>query len=366
MTFNEVKLAEEFYHELRGDPPTDEEIVSDGDVAWVNYYKKMPVTFGFEIEQLDRDVCDGLRLSYDWHYDGSGPYETALPPSTYPGRMLKSFIDRCRQTPGCAWVWKSEIQHPYQHDRWAGCGSHIHFRPRQDVESINAQWLEAWTTAYNTLVETVPLVLPMFCWGRARNNVFTFRQEALMWANIVKRRFTTRTMSTFMQPSYTGHPYDAVAMNKKTQEKPLTLELRLNETHPAIAYELAIILNRIIRKCFDRGFVSPKLSDRNHVLDEIERHTSDSINRSENLYRHLRQVESISFSREIPLLDRGYPDYVELFKDILRNYGHPYPPMARVCNLFLNEGEPWRNTDAVWHTFVPYGEFQWDQDIPSR
>jgi len=70
--------------------------------------------------------------------------------------------------------------------------------------------------------------------------------------------------------------------------------------------------------------------------------------------------------REIPLLDRGYPNYLELFKDILRHYGHPYPPMARVCRLFLHEGEPWRNPNAVWNIFVPYGEFSWEQDIPSR
>jgi len=41
--------------------------------------------------------------------------------------------------------------------------------------------------------------------------------------------------------------------------------------------------------------------------------------------------------------------------------------MARVCRLFLHEGEPWRNPRALWNTFVPYGEFRWDQaEIPSR
>lgn len=368
MTINEVEVASEFYGELRGDPPSEEEIVSDRDFEWIKYYKLMPVTFGFEIEQLDRDVCDQLRLSYEWHYDGSGPYETALPPSTYPGRMLKGFVDRCRLTPGCAWTWKSEISHPREPGRLAGCGSHIHFRPRQDVEYISAQWLEAWTTAFNTLVETVPLVLPMFAWGRERDGVFTFRREALFWANIVKRRMSSASMSRFLDPSYTGHPYEAVAMNKKIQAKPLTIELRLNETHPSIAYELAILLNRVIRKCYERGFVSPKMVDGLHVIEEIERNTLQSIERRENLYTALERVENIRFHprREIPLLDREYPNYLELFKDILRNYGHPYPPMGRVCRLFLSEGEPWRNPNAVWNTFVPYGEFRWEQDIPSR
>lgn len=368
MTFSEVEVASEFYGELRGDPPSEEEIVSDRDVGWIKYYKPMPVSFGFEIEQLDTDVCSTLRFSYDWHYDGSGPYETALPPSVYPGRMLKGFIDRCRTTPDCTWKWKSEIDHPRAPSRRAGCGSHIHFRPRQEIEYISAQWVAAWTTAFNTLVEVVPLVLPMFCYGRERDAVFTFRREALYWAHIVRRRVSEATTMRFLDPGYSGHPYDAVAWNKSRETKPLTIELRLNETHPSIAYELAILLNRIIRKCFERGFVSPKMTDRVHMIEEIERHTARSIERQENLYTILEMVEDIRFmrGREIPLLDQGYPNYIALFKDILRNYGHPYPPMGRVCRLFLHEGEPWRNPSALWNTFVPYGEFKWDQEIPSR
>ncbi|GAH70056.1 unnamed protein product, partial [marine sediment metagenome] len=149
MTFSEVEVASEFYNELRGDPPSEEEIVSDRDFGWIKYYKLMPVTFGFEIEQLDTDVCSQLRFAYPWHYDGSGPYETALPPSTYPGRKLKGFVDTCRNTPGCTWTWKSEISHPHARGRKAGCGSHIHFRPRKDVDYISAQWVEAWTSAFN-------------------------------------------------------------------------------------------------------------------------------------------------------------------------------------------------------------------------
>ena len=369
MTISEVEVASEFYGELRGDPPSEEEIVSDKDSGWIAYYKPMPVSFGFEIEQLDTDVCHQLRFAYPWHYDGSGPYETALPPSIYPGRRLKGFIDMCRATPNCEWTWKSEISHPQAPARMAGCGSHIHFRPRQDVEYISAQWVAAWTSAYNTLVETVPLVLPMFCWGRERDNVFTFRREALYWAKIVRRRVSPATTRRFLSPTYSGHPYDAVAWNKKVEEKPLTIELRLNETHPAIAYELAILLNRIIRKCFERGFVSPKMADRVHVIEEIERHAERSIERQENLYTILEMIQNINFlpGREIPTLARGYRNYLELFKDILRNYGHPYPPMGRICRLFLHEGEPWRNPHAVWRTFVPYGEFRWDQaEIPSR
>lgn len=372
MTVNVVReQAKAYYDEFRGEPPSAEETVSDEDYGFVQYYKPMPVTFGFEIEQLDENICYQLRISYDWHRDGSGPYETALPPITYPGRKLKEFIDVCKRTPGCTWTWTSEIPHPYERGRLAGCGSHIHFRPRDDIESIRLNWLEAWTTAYNTLVECVPLILPMFAWGR--ENVFTFRREALMWAHFVTRRLTPVSMQRFLDPRYTGHPYDAVALNRKAAGggpplKPLTLELRLNETHPAMAYEVAIILNRIIRKCFERGFNSPKLFGRRDTIGRIEGATSGSIYDETSLYTSLGNVDRVRFirGREIPLLKTEYGDYLELFDDILINYGHPYPPMARVCRLFLHRGVPSKNPQAVWNTFTPFGEFRWDEEIPSR
>lgn len=367
MTVSLVRETEAYYDEFRGEPPYAEEIVSDEDYGYVQYYKPIPVSMGFEIEQLDANICYQLTITYQWHRDGSGPYETALPPIIYPGRKLKEFIDVCKRTPNCTWEWTSEIPHPLVRERMAGCGSHIHFRPRDDLEYIRAKWLEAWATAYNTLVECVPLVLPMFAWGRGRT--FTFRHEALMWADIATRRVTPATIRRFLDPNYTGHPYDDVALNRKTMEKPLTLELRLAETHPGIAYELAILLNRIIRKCFERRFNSPKMSDRMETMSKIERAVNRSIFANINLYTALETVEPIKFirGREIPLLQREYKNYLELFDDILINYGHAYPPMGRVCRLFLHRGEPFKNPNAVWNTFVPFGQFRWDQEeIPSK
>ena len=365
MTASIAAEAKSYFGEFRGDPPCQEEIVSDEDYGYVQFYKPMPVTFGFEIEQLERDICYQLRLSYPWHHDGSGPYETALPPSTYPGRKLRLFVDTCKRTPNCTWTWTNEIEHPRARGRMAGCGSHIHFRPRDDLEYIRAQWLEAWTTAFNTMTECVPLILPMFAWGR--ENVFTFRREALTWAGFKTRRLSPASMRGFLEPSYIGPPYDSVALNRKYVEKPLTLELRLAETHPGMAYEVAIILNRIIRKCFEKGFISPKMRNRVDTIRRIERETGRSILGPYNLYRQLEEVRDIQFvrRREIPLLKTRYSNYMELFDDILINYGHPYPPMARVCRLFLNRGEPWKNATAVWNTFKPLGEFRWDEDIPS-
>lgn len=365
MTYSVVEEASSYYSELRGEAPWSEEVASDSDMEFVQVYRKMPVSFGFEVEQDDEDICRLLRITYEWHFDGSGPLETAFEPAIYPGRAIKEFIGKCRSERGCEWTWSSENR------EGRGCGSHIHLRPREDVDYISAQYVEAWTTAYNTLAEVVPLVLPMFCYGSARAGAFTFRREAMTWARLdsCTRRMDRARMADFLQPSYVGHPYEAVALNRKHPAKPLTLELRLAETHPSVAYELAIILNRVIRKCFERGFRSPKLLDRVDKIREIEHAASLSISRSQNLYIHLSYVRDLAFEpdRAIPGLQARYGNYLDCFRDILVNYGHPYPPMARICRLFLAGGEPWKNPTALWNVFhAPFGEFRWEQDIPAK
>lgn len=398
MTLNrfEIDEAAAFYHEFEGEGPTHEEITHIDDYDYVQVYRKMPVTFGFEIEQKTADIPGNLRIAYPFHHDLSGPCETALPPSTYPGRALRAFVEACAAE-SRTWDWKSQFQwrSSYRGPIMAGCGSHIHFRPRfEDVDMIREQEpVIPWTCAYNTLVESQVFLLPMFCWGV--DGVFRLRNEALQWADFTRRRLSEASVKRqYLNDRYAGHPYEQVSFNRKPYDpdhpeahcegrvigepplttpsrKPLTLELRLNETHPAISYELGILLNRIIRNCFDRGFISPKLKQRTRgrVFAEIEERTKRSINMKTNFYDELHMVQDIEFQRgrEIPLLQTKYDTYLALFDDILKKYGHSYPPMARVCRLFLNRGEPWKNPNAVWKTFYPLKEFKWDEeDVPSQ
>ncbi|MBA7663266.1 hypothetical protein ES703_71305 [subsurface metagenome] len=393
----DIEEAAAFYHEFEGEGPSHEEITDIDDYDYVQVYRKMPVTFGFEIEQKTADIPGNLRIAYPFHHDLSGPCETALPPSTYPGRALRAFVEECAAE-NRTWDWKSQFQwrSPHRGQIMAGCGSHIHFRPRfEDVDMVRERDpMIPWSCAYNTLVESVVFLLPMFCWGA--DGVFRFRDSALdIWAKFTGRRLSPEYIRRkFLNDWYDGHPYDQVAFNRKPYDtrhppkhcagrvhgeppitepsrKPLTLELRLNETHPAISYELGILLNRIIRKCFDRGFISPKLNRRTraNTFDEIEGRTKRSVNMQNNLYDELHMVQDIEFQRgrEIPLLQTKYDTYLDLFDDILKKYGHSYPPMARVCRLFLARGEPWKNPNAIWKTFYPLKEFKWDEeDIPSQ
>lgn len=107
----------------------------DEEVIWIEkeQWTTIPMTSGIEIEQLDDDICHRLLEKYEWHYDGSGPLETALEPSTAPLSKIKEFIDFVIDN-NCEWDWKGFY--------WVGtyrcgdsyceygCGSHIHLRPR--------------------------------------------------------------------------------------------------------------------------------------------------------------------------------------------------------------------------------------------
>lgn len=362
MTYRmDFKLEEvkAYFSEFEGEDLWEEELATDEPI-YVKYYKPMPVTFGFEIEQNDRDICLELRGLYEWHYDGSGPLETAIGPATYPGRLVRSFIDNVKRY-GCVWQWKHELP-PVSRRPYAGCGSHIHFRPRDTIPYIYAQWVEAWTVAWNTMVEVVPFILPIFAWGD-RTKLY-FRSSAPRWATFVTHRLSPASVRVFLDPNYVGHPYGGIAWNRKTRDKPLTLEIRFNETHLSIAYYASIIINRIIRKCYERAFNSPKLLTgiRTRILNAIEDAYKDACRWKANLYETLADIGPIEFEpgREIPLLRRRYEKYFDLFDDIIRKYTPSYPPMARVGRLFLRRGYPAANYRSVWNVFEPFGQFKWD------
>lgn len=319
------------------------------DWYYVKYYRKMPVSCGFEIEQWSGNITRRVRTIYDWHIDGSGPLETTLGPALYPGREIHSFL---RNIGADRWKWTGELP-PEAENR--GCGSHIHFRVR---EELAVDVLQAWTCLYNTMIEVFPILLPLV-------SAFTMkplRREAGEWAKAVTLRYTPVRMARFLRYDFDGREYHYVTPNKHAA-KPLTLEMRLNEAHPSLAYCTAILINRIARKCFDRRFQSPKLADRRRVLTDWMQHVYQKCAYLdwETAYEYLEQNRDIRFTRPIPLLDREYPNMLAVFQDILRKYIPRYPPLARVGRLAMNKGDPAHNPNSIWNIWVPYGQFAWEE-----
>jgi len=232
---------------------------------------------------------------------------------------------------------------------------------------------EVWATAHNTLIEIYPWILPLFCAGAP--DVFRFRVSISRWAEFVHKRYGPSGMREKLSQGYVDHPYHAVALNRKTRDKPLTLEIRLNEAHPCIAYMAICIMNRIIRKCYERGYLSPKLAlmegDRARLYrDYIKEAVMTSATRNRDLYdtleeyvqRWVQDYGPIPFEREIPRLKKHYDSYFELFRDIMRHYMFFTNPIEyRVWMLFSHKGNPRKNWRRVWYLFhAPKGEFYWE------
>jgi hypothetical protein len=238
---------------------------------------------------------------------------------------------------------------------------------------------DVWATAHNTLIEIYPFILPLFCAGAP--NVFRFRVSAVDWASLNYRRYSPSEMREYYLNSYyRGHPFEAVAMNRKGYDKPLTFELRLNEAHPASAYLIIVICNRIIRRCYERGYLSPKivasLGERDELYTSLRDAVRASARENRDLYEELEKaVESwvrkygpIRFEPEIPRLKKQYDSYFKIFKDILYQYTHWMNPFEyRMYQLYANKGNPRKNWKEMWFVMLtPKGEFSWrDPYIPN-
>ena len=358
-----------------------DEVPSD-DLVYATGYRKTVTTFGFEVEQPSELICYGLRSGsgYHWHFDGSGPLETTFGGGAFPASEVKKFYDAVNRT--CPWDWVNEyygMTTISREAKWRGCGSHIHFRVREGELRGHTEIVEAWTTAYNTLIECVPLLAPMFAWGTKGKN-FAFRRTIGEWSGIETTRLSPISVYTkFLSNTERNfRSYKNVTFNPSSEDgKPLTLEVRSAETHVGFAYVVALLLNRFIRDCMERPTGSPKLRDRTRVLEQIERAITKSSYVNEdgypyygnNLYEEMQnEIGEISFlpGRGIPRMEETYPDWDSFFNDIFTRHTAKYPPMNRVMKFYKHRGIPCENSRSIWDLFKPKGGFHWEQDIKAK
>ncbi len=329
--------------------------------------RKTYVSYGMEIEQPPDLIPGPVRRKFDWHRDGSGPLETSLSPTSFPMRQLYSFLKKVRPD---IWVWKTQYQgSPVgipPRRRCKGCGSHIHFRVREDEIPPNLTVEEAWTIVYNTIVELVPILAPFFSW----NHLLPFRASVWGWAHPNIRRYSPLAVRTFLDPEYYGRRYDYVTWNRKPpdergRQKPLTIEVRLNEAHPSIVSAGAMVLQGIIRNCVERGW-SVKLENRTRILNEqlLERfyESSQSFLSGDNIWQIMEQTDRLVFIREIPKLKHSYRNAKECFIDIVKTYRSHFrwTYRERVASLLQKGYNPADNPNAVWYVDAPIDEFSWE------
>lgn len=386
---NRKEKADRIFNELNGEPVAPEETAGRTiDREYVpQEYKKVPVTFGFEIEQKKRDVGVGFsgeeRYGYEWERDLSGPWECQMPGGAqgsmkYPGREVHGFIEEVKRL-NSEWKWRGEFN-------GNGCGCHMHLGVRTNVEfpyNMTLKPYESWAVAYNTLVATVPFLKPIFAWGE-RTGPWAHRSSVNRWASDSKVRKSVSTCRSRAQNPYNFNNNKNQTVSFHPAErgvKPLTIEMRLNEGHVSTTYFGGIILNRVIRSCIERGYVSPKIKeatistetvDRKEFLDRLSNVSKTSKHdisrdRTPNLYSHYnRYISDITFEegREIPGCQESYSGstaYTDLFQDIIRNYTPTFPPLARQGVFFshLNNPRKGENGMKFWDIFAELGEFTW-------
>jgi len=318
------------------------------------------MTVGMEVEQEPGEVEGCLNVGalkrYKWDYDASGPLETALPPKiTYVFELRKFVeeIEKCHEESGRWFHWTNEYE-------GIGCGSHLHFRPREDIEPIKRNWVDAWRVAYDTIFTVSLIILPALCFGH------TCRRELWRWAPFETEDFpptSTETVSYHLRDEYQGHPYSWLAWNRHYRQKPLTLELRAFEGHPGQALLAISILQKAVKVAIHNNF-TPVLFERD--LYETLWTWFDSLEdagRRIDVFETLTSIDRPRFleGHQLPYIRRGeYENMLELFREVIFNYTTRTLPYMRVASLLALGGNIKYNYPNYWQIFTE-DRFCWQE-----
>lgn len=346
---------------------------------------RIPMTHGMEIEQFDlpNEISQDPEGKYwgTWEHDPSGPREIEIGPGKHVKRLIGDFNETARQYGRLPWVWASS-------NGSSGAGSHVHF----NVDNVDDEetTIKAWTIAYNTIVDLLPVLSPFFChnWEegfRDGTDYDSSQTNVEHWASPVTARYDTDSMRQYYQrPDSFSRAYDAITANPSDHTgKPLTLELRLSDSHPVFALTGSYYLRKTVKRCFDRDW-SVKIDRQASQGINIVREMYDRIYHipdGSNLINELQRPLRIEFEdgREVPNLDSTYACPYDLLEDILieitPRWGEDRAD-RRASNLVRYAGDlvrsrrsdpfvenvsripcPSRNERAIWH--MDTEQFSW-------
>ena len=335
---------------------------------------KSPFTHGMEIEQFPDMLPSEVRtytmsnahgVTDGWHPDPSGPRETSIGPF----KNVKSILDRFfadTVDQDITWAWHAA------NDNGAGAGSHVHLCMTPDLFDDE---IAAWTIAYNTVVELTPFLAPYFChdWEqgfRSGGDYLNGRESQIEhWATPTLARASPATIRDHVErPHGFSRTFDSVTFNPAQGEKPVTIELRLNDAHPAMALNGLALLRRDAGRAIEGGW-SPKLEDHDRTLRAVY----------DKIYSRAHEVGLLAAMQEpieggIRFMEgRGIPGVEQL------EFETPFDVLRAIQvkkewqrgewrhrgALLVAEGEdansPARpeNVDSLWNIDAPVGEFEW-------
>ncbi|QBI90049.1 uncharacterized protein ChaoS9_220 [Halobacterium phage ChaoS9] len=333
---------------------------------------RSPFTHGMEVEQfpgpLHSDVrsytMNNDRGSLDgWHRDASGPRETSIGAYKNCKTILNRFYADTRDE-GITWDWHAA------HDG-AGAGSHVHLCVAGDVFEDE---ITAWTISYNTVVELFPFLAPYFChdWENGFREGTTYRGSELNvehWAEGQTTRLSQDSVrDRVANPRSYRREYSSVTFNPaQTSGKPLTIELRANDAHPAMALNGLLTLRRLTGCAIEAGW-SPKLENHRQTLqycyDRIY-HRATDVGLITAMKQQIPGGITFQEGRGIPGVEqREFDTMWEVLRAI--QIAYPQTPNTWRCRAYnlvragRDEFSPANNVDALWNIDAEQGEFRWD------
>ncbi|UTF55960.1 hypothetical protein [Natronosalvus rutilus] len=331
-----------------------------------------PFTHGMEIEQFP-GACPREVRNYtmnndrgeltDWHNDMSGPRETSIGAYKNCKTILNRFYADTRDE-DITWDWHASHE-------GAGAGSHVHLCVAGDVFDDP---ITAWTISYNTVAEVFPFLAPFFChnWeegfrdGSQRGYGSSLNVEH--WAEGQLTRYSQDSIESHVnRPRSFNRSYNSVTFNPAAGNKPVTIELRANDAHPAMALNGLLLIRRLTGRAIEGGW-SPKLENHRATLEACY----------ETIYRRAADVGLLTAMKEqIPggitfQEDRGLPGIdkreFDTMWEVLRAIMVAFPQTPgtwrKRSHILVRSGRdeygPQNNPDALWNFDAPRGEFEWD------
>jgi hypothetical protein len=324
-------------------------------------------SYGLEIEQGGDNITRSYRRTnrWSWHRDGSGPMETNIGPYKLPKFLLNEFYRGTREE-GHTWSWTAASDTTGSAN---GHGSHIHFHLEAPADASREDKVEAWTISYNTIVELTPVFAPFWChdWENGFRHGTTYPHRSGLnvrqWAAPQTTRLSQSSVEREVIRERASRNYDAVTLNGG-HDKPITIELRLNDAFPAMAIAGISILKKIVVAAVERGW-SPKRSDDSIGLSEMYGAIYDDA-ADRGLLAAMRRTREIEYQdgRGIPRVGDGSFDSMwDLLEQILESR-HPKPGRFKKRAVELvkagrDRHSPSNNEGALWDMNNDRGDFSW-------
>lgn len=332
-----------------------------------------PFTHGMEIEQFP-DACPREVRTYTmsnnngeltgWHNDMSGPRETSIGAYKNCKTILNRFYADTRDE-DITWDWHAAHE-------GAGAGSHVHLCVAGDVFDNP---VKAWTISYNTVVETFPFFAPFFChnWEEGFRNGSTrgYSRGQLNvehWAEGQLTRYSQDSIENRVNhPSSFSRSYNSVTFNPAAGDKPVTLEIRANDAHPAMALNGLLLIRRLTGRAIE-GDLSPKLENHRDTLRACYEKIYGRASEVGLITAMKEEIDGgISFQdgRGLPGVDRTEFDTMwEVLRAIMVAYPQTPGTWRKRSHVLVRSGRddygPQNNTDALWNFDADRGDFEWD------